>query len=115
MRSLALPGDGTTRIRLALYFTKGLGDVVAAESAAIVPASVLLQEGDRFLVVAMTAAEAALMHILSDAEVKRQFQAGMFATAYTCDDDEITGYGLKALYKQSVEMEDCTIFWDRKQ
>ena len=60
-------------------------------------------------------AEAALMHILSDAEVKRQFQAGMFATAYTCDDDEITGYGLKALYKQSVEMEDCTIFWDRKQ
>jgi hypothetical protein len=59
MRSLALPGDGTTRIRLALYFTKGLGDVVAAESAAIVPASVLLQEGDRFLVVAMTAAEAA--------------------------------------------------------
>jgi hypothetical protein len=58
-------------------------------------------------------AEAALMHILNDAEVKRQFQSGMFATAYSCDDDEIANYGLKTLYKQHVDIEDCTVFWDR--
>ena len=58
-------------------------------------------------------AEAALMHILNDAEVKRQLQSGMFATAYSCDDDDIANYGLKSLYKQHVDMEDCTIFWDR--
>ena len=60
-------------------------------------------------------ADAALLHILSEDEVKRQFQSGMFATAYTCDDDEIKDYGLKTLYKQSAEMDDCTVFWDRKQ
>ena len=60
-------------------------------------------------------AEAALMHIFNETEVKRQFQSGMFATAGTCDDDEITDYGLKDLYKQSAQIEGCTVFWDRKR
>ncbi len=59
MRSLALPPDGTSRIRLVLYFTKGLGDVIAAEAAGIVPAAAIRQQEDRFLVLAMTVAEAA--------------------------------------------------------
>ncbi len=59
-------------------------------------------------------AEAALMHILNEAEVKRQVQSGMFATAYSCDDEEIAGFGLKTLYKQHADLENCTIFWDRK-
>ena len=58
-------------------------------------------------------AEAALLHILNEAEVKRQVQSGIFATAYSCDEAEIAGYSLKTLYKQHVELEDCTIFWDR--
>jgi hypothetical protein len=37
----------------------------------------------------------------------------MFATAYSCDDEDIANYGLKTLYKQHVDMEECTIFWDR--
>ena len=61
MRSLALPPGGTTRVRLVLYFTKGLGDVVAEESAGIVPAIAVLGADDRFLVAAMTAAEAAAL------------------------------------------------------
>jgi hypothetical protein len=60
-------------------------------------------------------AEAALMHILNEAEVKRQVQSGMFATAYSCDDEEIANYGLKTLYKQHVDMEECTIFWERRK
>lgn len=59
MRPLALPPDGTARIRLVLYFTKGLGDVVAAEAAGIVPAAAARQQADRFLVLDMTVAEAA--------------------------------------------------------
>jgi predicted RNA methylase len=58
MRSLALPQDGTAGIRLVLYFTKGLGDVVAAEVSGIVPAAAI-QLADRFLVLALTAAQAA--------------------------------------------------------
>jgi SAM-dependent methyltransferase len=61
MRSLAFPPDGTTLVRLVLYFTKGLGDVVAEESAGIVPAITVLGADDRFLVAAMTAAEAAAL------------------------------------------------------
>lgn len=59
MRSLALPPDGTAGIRLVLYFTKGLGDVVAAEVSAIVPSAAIQLAGDCFLVLAVTAAGAA--------------------------------------------------------
>jgi hypothetical protein len=60
-------------------------------------------------------AENALLHILTEADVKREVQSGMFATAYSCDDDEISDYGLVNLYQQRVDMENCSIFWDRKK
>jgi hypothetical protein len=61
-------------------------------------------------------AQAAMLHILSNAEVKRQVQSGMFATAYTCDlEDEIADYGLNNLYRQQRQIGDCTIFWDLKK
>jgi hypothetical protein len=59
--------------------------------------------------------ENALLHILTSAEVKHQVQSGIFATAYSCDDDEISDYGLPGLYKQRVNMEDCSIFWERRK
>ena len=60
-------------------------------------------------------AENTLLHILTDAEVKRQVQSGMFATVYSCDDDVISDYGLPNLYKKRVDMDDCSIFWDREK
>jgi hypothetical protein len=60
-------------------------------------------------------AENTLLHILTDADVKRQVLSGIFATAYSCDDDVISDYGLPNLYKQRVDMENCSIFWDRKK
>jgi hypothetical protein len=60
-------------------------------------------------------AENQLLHIVTDSELKRQVQSGMFATALSCDDDEISDYGLPKLYQQRVDMEDCSIFWDRKK
>jgi hypothetical protein len=54
----------------------------------------------------------ALMHIIPDAELHRQVQSGKFATAYSCDSDEVADYDLPSLYRQRVDMEDCSIFWD---
>ncbi|MBS1855372.1 MAG: hypothetical protein JST11_08410 [Acidobacteria bacterium] len=59
-------------------------------------------------------AERARLHILTEAEVKQQVQSGMFATAISCDDDQIDDYGLKKLYSRSAETGECTIFWDLK-
>ncbi len=42
-------------------------------------------------------------------------QSGRFASAYSCDDDDIRDYGLTSLYRRSVDVEDCTVFWDLKQ
>jgi hypothetical protein len=58
--------------------------------------------------------EMASFHLLDERQVKRQVQAGRFATVYSCDPEEIENWGVSALYKQSVEMESCTLFWDRK-
>jgi len=60
-------------------------------------------------------AENKLLHILTSSEVKRQVQSGMFATAYSCDDDDISYYGLPSLYRQRVDMEDCSIFWELRK
>jgi hypothetical protein len=59
--------------------------------------------------------ENALLHILTEAEVKREVRSGMFATAYSCDEDDISDYGLASLYRQRVDMESCSIFWDRRK
>jgi hypothetical protein len=59
-------------------------------------------------------AEMASFHLLNDDQVKAQVKAGQFATVYTCDSDEINAWGLRGLYKQSVDMESCSIFWDRR-
>jgi hypothetical protein len=59
-------------------------------------------------------ADNALMHILTAAEMKQQVQSGIYATAYTCDDDEITDFGLPNLYRERADIEDCSIFWGRK-
>ena len=57
----------------------------------------------------------ALLHLITSSELKRQVQSGIFATAYSCNDDDISGYGLPNLYQQRVDMEDCSIFWDSKK
>ena len=56
---MALASGGAARIQLVLYFTKGLGEVAAGEVAGIVPAATIRQQDDRFLVLEMTAADAA--------------------------------------------------------
>jgi len=57
-------------------------------------------------------AEAASLHIVNNEEVKRRLRAGMFATACSCDDDEIADWDLKKLYRQHAELESCGVFWE---
>ncbi|HTW62975.1 MAG TPA: hypothetical protein VME17_00095 [Bryobacteraceae bacterium] len=57
----------------------------------------------------------ALLHIIPESELKREVQSGAFATAYSCDSDEVDDYGLPGLYQRRINMEDCSIFWDRKK
>ena len=59
--------------------------------------------------------ESALLHILSEAEVKRLLQRESFATAVSCSDEKIAEYDLTKLYAQQSKMDDCTVFWDRKK
>jgi 4-amino-4-deoxy-L-arabinose transferase-like glycosyltransferase len=59
--------------------------------------------------------ENALLHIVTIAELQRQLQAGMFATAYSCFDTDIQRYGLANVFEQRLDMEGCSIFWAPKK
>jgi hypothetical protein len=59
-------------------------------------------------------AENALLHIVPISELQRQLKAGIFATAYSCFDTDIRRYGLADVFRQRLDMEGCSIFWDLK-
>jgi hypothetical protein len=59
-------------------------------------------------------AEAAALHILTNAALKQQLAAGVFGAVETCDDaDAIESLNLPRLYAHRTEVADCTIFWSR--
>jgi hypothetical protein len=60
-------------------------------------------------------AENGLLHILPVPEIHRQTQSEMFATAYSCDEDEIKDHGLEDPYQHRMDMEDCSLFWNPKR
>jgi hypothetical protein len=61
--------------------------------------------------VVLPPAEGALMHILTEAQVKEQVTSGMYATAYSCDDTDTDTYGLKGRYEHQVTIESCVVYW----
>jgi hypothetical protein len=58
-------------------------------------------------------AERARLHILTNDEVTELARAGHFATAYSCDDDEIDRWHLRTVYRRSVDLGECEVFWDK--
>jgi hypothetical protein len=60
----------------------------------------------------LPAPDRALFHIITDEEIKRQKEAGMFATAYSCDEDDVNEMG--KLYKQYVRLGECEVLWGWK-
>ena len=54
-----------------------------------------------------------LYHIISEAEVKKEVQAGRFYTVETCKDDIIDSFNLDSLFPNSVDIAECTVYWGR--
>jgi hypothetical protein len=55
------------------------------------------------------------LHVFSKEELARRVNAKTYDTVSTCEDEEKTdkGVDLPSLYKQKVEIGDCTVYWDR--
>lgn len=54
-----------------------------------------------------------LYHIISEAELKKDVQAGRFYTVETCKDDIIDSFNLDSLFPNSVDIADCTVYWGK--
>ena len=60
-------------------------------------------------------AQLALLHIMPQKEVERRLSSGFFDTVYICeDDDTYDRLGLPKLYRHREELEDCSLFSDRR-
>jgi hypothetical protein len=58
-------------------------------------------------------AQAASLHVMSQAELERRIHAGAFSTVETCEDaDEIARLGLEKIYLHKAEAGECNVFWD---
>jgi len=63
--------------------------------------------------VPLSPADQVLYHIITEDDLKARLKNGFFATAVSCDDDEVKE--LTEYYtKTSVVDEDCTVLWDPK-
>jgi len=59
--------------------------------------------------------ELALLHLIPQAELDRQIQAGKFSTLETCEEPEdIQAHGYAKLYAKSAMLGDCMVFWSKR-
>ncbi len=63
--------------------------------------------------VQLPAARQKLLHVVSQAEFKKQIRAGRFATVQSCKDDLINYYELPSVFPHEIDVEDCSIFWGK--
>ncbi|HEY6988201.1 MAG TPA: hypothetical protein VH369_07455, partial [Bryobacteraceae bacterium] len=61
----------------------------------------------------LPAAREKLLHVVSQAEFKKQIRAGRFATVQSCKDDLINYYELTAVFPHEMDVDDCSIFWGK--
>ena len=61
----------------------------------------------------LPAAREKLLHVVSQAEFKKQIRAGRFATVQSCKDDLIDYYELSSVFPHQMDVEDCSIFWGK--
>lgn len=61
----------------------------------------------------LPAAREKLLHVVSQAEFKKQIRAGRFATVQSCKDDLIDYYELNQVFPHEMDVEDCSIFWGK--
>ena len=56
-------------------------------------------------------AEEAKLHIISEAELKKQTLAHRFAVFETCDDEKTDKWQLDTVYPHRQDIEDCSVYW----
>jgi hypothetical protein len=62
----------------------------------------------------LPAAQSAQLHVVRQSDLDKQVAAGAFATAVVCmDQDTVDRLKLTSVYRQTVEIEYCKVFWDR--
>ena len=61
----------------------------------------------------LPADQEALFHIVSYPELKKQFEAGKFDTAQSCNDDRISDLNLEQIFPHKADIGDCTVFWGK--
>jgi hypothetical protein len=54
-----------------------------------------------------------LYHVVSEAELKKDVQAGRFYTVETCRDEIINSFNLDSLFPNNVDIADCTVYWGK--
>ena len=54
-----------------------------------------------------------LYHIISEAELKKDVQAGRFYTVETCRDEIIDSFKLDSLFPNNTDIGDCTVYWGK--
>jgi hypothetical protein len=76
------------------------------------PSGMEMQNSHKFN---FSAPRLALLHLIPQAELDRQVEAGAFSTLETCDEqDDIDAHGYAKLYAKHAAAGECTVFWDNK-
>lgn len=63
---------------------------------------------------ALPPAEEKLQHLVSEADLKKQFERHEFATVQSCSDAEMDKLGLPSSYRYKNDMDDCTVYWGER-
>jgi len=74
-----------------------------------------MEFGYSHTITGLPAQRAALLHILSEPDVKQRVESGAYATVETCDldTDFIDSLELPKAYRQNAELHDCGVYWDK--
>jgi hypothetical protein len=55
------------------------------------------------------------LHVITWQEIEHQVKTGYYSTVAMCEDsDRVTALDLPRVYKESEEIGECTIYWDKK-
>lgn len=64
--------------------------------------------------VEMPLASARPLHLIPQSELDREVRRGDFATLETCYESEIDRLGLRKIYAEEKQDDDCFVFWNRR-
>ncbi len=58
--------------------------------------------------------ELAKLHVTSEGELQLEVATGIFASAATCDSDNVATYGLEQAFEHKEDLHNCSVYWGWK-